>query len=84
MTSLKRHAWTKIIQDMVFNMNETRLNTVAQLDAFLEGPFEVKFQPIRTMSQRCQMRRGDQRPSLLGGTRRGRQHTSAVPNRAPE
>ena len=36
-----------IILDMVIDMNETRLNTVAQLRAFLEGTLEVKFQPIR-------------------------------------
>ncbi|HEY4683068.1 MAG TPA: hypothetical protein VIH17_07435 [Candidatus Acidoferrales bacterium] len=31
---------------MVIDMNETRLKTVAQLRAFLEGTLEVKFQPI--------------------------------------
>src|SRR3989304_9291331 len=36
-----------IIHDMVIDMNESRLNTVAQLRAFLEGTLEVKFQPIR-------------------------------------
>ena len=35
-----------IIHHMVSNMNETRLKTVAQLRAFLEGTLEVKFQPI--------------------------------------
>src|SRR5438552_10435659 len=36
-----------IIHDMVIDMNEARLNTVAQLRAFLEGTLEVKFRPIR-------------------------------------
>ena len=35
-----------IIHHMVIDMNETRLKTVAQLRAFLEGTLEVKFQPI--------------------------------------
>lgn len=35
-----------IIHDMVIDMNETRLNTVAQLRAFLDGTLEVRFQPI--------------------------------------
>jgi hypothetical protein len=34
-----------IIQDMVIDMNEARLNTVGQLVAFLEGPPDVDFQP---------------------------------------
>ena len=34
-----------IIEDMVIDMNEARLNTVAQLAAFLEGTPEVDFQP---------------------------------------
>jgi hypothetical protein len=41
-----------IIHDMVIDMNETRLNTVAQLRAFLAGTLEVKFQPIRNDVQR--------------------------------
>ena len=32
-----------IIQDMVIDMNEARLNTVAQLAAFLEGTPDVDF-----------------------------------------
>lgn len=43
-----------IIQDMVIDMNETRLNTVAQLRAFLEGTLEVKFLPIRNDLERYQ------------------------------
>ena len=35
-----------IIPAMVIDMNETRLNTVAHLRAFLEGTLEVQFQPI--------------------------------------
>ena len=31
---------------MVIDMNDTRLNTVAQLRAFLEGTLEVKFSPL--------------------------------------
>ena len=41
-----------IIHDMVIDMNESRLNTVAQLRAFLEGTLEVKFQPIRNDIER--------------------------------
>jgi len=41
-----------IIHDMVIDMNETRLKTVAQLGAFLEGTLEVKFQPIRNDVER--------------------------------
>jgi len=41
-----------IIHDMVIDMNESRLNTVAQLRAFLEGTLEVKFQPIRNDVER--------------------------------
>jgi hypothetical protein len=41
-----------IIHDMVIDMNETRLNTVAQLRAFLEGTLEVKFQSIRNDIER--------------------------------
>lgn len=41
-----------IIHDMVIDMNETRLNTVAQLRAFLEGTLEVKFLPIRNDLER--------------------------------
>ena len=41
-----------IIHNMVIDMNETRLNTVAQLRAFLEGTLEVKFQPIRNDVER--------------------------------
>ena len=37
---------------MVIDMNETRLNTVAQLRAFLAGTLEVKFQPIRNDVER--------------------------------
>ena len=35
-----------IIHNMVIDMNESRLNSVAQLRAFLEGTLEVKFHPI--------------------------------------
>ena len=41
-----------IIHDMVIDMNETRLKTVAQLGAFLEGTLEAKFQPIRNDVER--------------------------------
>ena len=41
-----------IIHNMVIDMNESRLNTVAQLRAFLEGTLEVKFQPIRNDVER--------------------------------
>ena len=41
-----------IIHDMVIDMNETQLKTVAQLRAFLEGTLEVKFQPIRNDVER--------------------------------
>lgn len=41
-----------IIHPMVIDMNETRLNTVAQLGAFLEGTLEVKFRPIRNDAER--------------------------------
>jgi len=41
-----------IIHDMVIDMNETRLKTVAQLGAFLEGTLEVKFQPIHNDVER--------------------------------
>jgi uncharacterized membrane protein len=41
-----------IIHDMVIDMNETRLNTVAQLGAFLEWTLEVKFRPIRNDVER--------------------------------
>lgn len=41
-----------IIHDMVIDMNETRLNTVAQLGAFLAETLEVKFQPIRNDVER--------------------------------
>lgn len=41
-----------IIHDMVIDMNESRLNTVAQLSAFLAGTLEVKFQPIRNDVER--------------------------------
>jgi len=41
-----------IIHDMVIDMNETRLKTVAQLGAFLAGTLEVKFQPIRNDIER--------------------------------
>ena len=41
-----------IIQNMVIDMNETRLKTVAQLGAFLAGTIEVKFQPIRNDVER--------------------------------
>jgi len=37
---------------MVIDMNETRLKTVTQLGAFLEGTLEVKFQPIRNDVER--------------------------------
>lgn len=35
-----------IIHDMVIDMNESQLKTVAQLSAFLAGTLEVKFHPI--------------------------------------
>jgi len=41
-----------IIHPMVIDMNETRLKTVTQLGAFLEGTLEVKFQPIRNDVER--------------------------------
>ena len=41
-----------IIHDMVIEMNETRLNTVAQLRAFLAGTLEVKFHPVRNDVER--------------------------------
>ena len=41
-----------IIHDMVIDMNESRLNTVVRLHAFLEGTLEVKFQPIRNDVER--------------------------------
>ena len=37
---------------MVIDMNESRLNTVAQLRAFLEGTLEVEFCPLSEDSQR--------------------------------
>ena len=37
---------------MVIDMNETRLNTVLQLRAFLDGTFEVQFQAIGNDAQR--------------------------------
>ncbi len=37
---------------MVIDMNETQLNTVAQLRAFLDGTLEVQFQPIGNDAQR--------------------------------
>src|ERR1700674_345575 len=41
-----------IIHAMVIDMNETRLNTVAHLRAFLEGTLEVQFQPINNDVER--------------------------------
>ena len=41
-----------IIHDMVIDMNESQLKTVAQLRAFLDGTLEVKFQPIRNDLER--------------------------------
>jgi hypothetical protein len=41
-----------IIRDMVIDMNESQLKTVAQLRAFLAGTLEVKFQPIRNDLER--------------------------------
>lgn len=41
-----------IIHDMVIDMNESQLKTVAQLRAFLAGTLEVKFQPIRNDVER--------------------------------
>ena len=41
-----------IIHDMVIDMNESRLNTVAQLSAFLAGTLEVKFHPVRNDVER--------------------------------
>ena len=37
---------------MVIDMNESRLNTVAQLRAFLEGTLEVQFYPLNNDAQR--------------------------------
>ena len=37
---------------MVIDMNETRLNTVAQLRVFLDGTLEVKFQSISNDTER--------------------------------
>jgi transposase InsO family protein len=37
---------------MVIDMNESRLNTVAQLRAFLEGTLEVQFYPLNNDTQR--------------------------------
>ena len=37
---------------MVIDMNESRLNTVAQLAAFLDGTLEVEFCPLKEDSQR--------------------------------
>ncbi len=37
---------------MVIDMNETRLNTVLQLRAFLDGTLEVQFQAIGNDAQR--------------------------------
>jgi hypothetical protein len=37
---------------MVIDMNESRLNTVAQLRAFLEGTLEVQFCPLHNDTQR--------------------------------
>src|SRR5512134_1589060 len=39
---------------MVIDMNESRLNTVAQLRAFLEGTIEVHFSPLNNDLQRYQ------------------------------
>ena len=41
-----------IIAPMVIDMNETRLKTVAQLRAFLNGTLEVKFQSISSDAER--------------------------------
>ncbi len=41
-----------ITPHMVIDMNETRLNTVAQLRAFLDGTLEIQFQPVRDDAQR--------------------------------
>jgi len=41
-----------IIHNMVIDMNESRLNTVARVRAFLEGTLEVKFQPVRNDVER--------------------------------
>ena len=37
---------------MVIDMNESRLNTVAQLRAFVAGTLEVEFSPLRDEAQR--------------------------------
>ena len=37
---------------MVIDMNESRLNTAAQLRAFLDGTVEVEFCPLKDDSQR--------------------------------
>jgi transposase InsO family protein len=39
---------------MVIDMNESRLHTVAQLRAFLDGTLEVQFSPLNSGSQRYQ------------------------------
>lgn len=39
---------------MVIDMNESRLNTVAQLRAFLDGTLEVRFSPLNNDLQRYQ------------------------------
>src|ERR1700693_6573554 len=40
---------------MVIDMNESRLNTVAQLRAFLNGTLEVEFCPLSSNTQRYQL-----------------------------
>jgi hypothetical protein len=41
-----------IIAAMVIDMNETRLRTLAQLRAFLDGTLEVQFQSINNHAGR--------------------------------
>jgi hypothetical protein len=49
--SLRVEVWV-IIADTVIDMNESRLNTVAQLRAFLEETLEVQFYPLNSDTQR--------------------------------
>ena len=41
-----------IIEDMVIDMNEARLNTVGQLTAFLEGTLDVDFRSLGNDGER--------------------------------
>jgi len=49
--SLEPDVWS-IIQDIVIDMNEARLNTVGQLAAFLEGTLEVHFRSLGNDGER--------------------------------